>query len=77
MSDASFQQLLVQAGIITRSQLQCALAFQRGWEGRLGLEQALVKLGLLSRRAVLLVRSGEASGSDGGIPQSVAARGVD
>lgn len=48
MLQATIGERLVQAGYITACQLQSALAFQRGWEGRVGLTAALVKLGFLS-----------------------------
>ncbi len=46
MSDALFEQSLVQAGTISACQLRFALAFQRSWGGP--LEDVLVKLGLIS-----------------------------
>lgn len=55
MSRPPIGERLVQAGYITPCQLQSALAFQRGWDGRIGLEAALVKLGLLSASQALEV----------------------
>jgi hypothetical protein len=59
----SIENDLVQAGYITSCQLQSAHAFLRGWGGRLAIEDALVKLGLVSRSQVaLLVKLAEARG---------------
>lgn len=55
MSRPPMGERLVQAGYITTCQLQSALAFQRGWDGRIALEAALVKLGFLSASQALEV----------------------
>ncbi len=69
MSRPPIGERLVQAGYITACQLQSALAFQRGWDGRIGLEAALVKLGFLSAsQALEVARTLEAPSDPGAQP---------